>query len=333
MREATIQKILSVEPIENADNLEKVGVLGWQVVSLKGQLKAGDLCLYCEIDSILPENNPEFEFLRPRGFRIKTIKLRKVLSQGIVFPLSILPEGKYEEGQDVTELVGVTHYEKPISASMRGMIRCGFPHYVPRTDETRIQSVPGVLDELKGIPCVATVKLNGTSASYIHLDGDFHVCSRSNSFKLDVPENEKVVYCMMEKKYDLRKKMTETGSGIAIQGEIVGPGIQKNELGLKEIDLFIFNIYVIRAREYLNHYQVEEICKSMGLKMVPVDSKFIFNHTLEQLLAMANGKYEGTSNRREGIVIRPEEEMFSKTIGERMSFKVLSNKYLLENEE
>ncbi len=142
MKEATIQQITSVEPIEGADKIEKAKILGWQVVVEKGQFKPGDLCVYCEIDSILPEK-PEFEFLRPRGFRIKTIKLRKVLSQGIAFPLSIFGGDIISVGMDVTDLIGVTHYEKPIAANMRGMIRCGRPHYVPRTDETRIQSIPG----------------------------------------------------------------------------------------------------------------------------------------------------------------------------------------------
>jgi len=335
MREATIQKILSVEAIPNSDNLEKIKVLGWEVVALKGEFKPGDLCVYCEIDSLMPDR-PEFEFLRPKKFRIKTIKLRGQLSQGIVFPLSIIGKSSsdnLEVGMDVSDIIGVKHYEKEIPLTMRGMIRGGFPGYVPQTDEPKIQNIPEVINELKGIPCVATVKLDGTSASYIFKDNDFHICSRNNSFKLDIPENDKVVYCIIEKKYDIRKKMTEVGTNIAIQGEIVGPGIQKNRLGLKEIDLFVFNIFSIKTQTYFSHYQVEEMCKSLGLKMVPLDSKFIFNHTIEQLLQMANGKYEGTNNRREGIVIRPEKEMQSKVIGGRMSFKVLSNDYLLKDED
>src|SRR4051812_39405747 len=102
---ASIQTINAVEPILNADAIEKIRVLGWWVVAKKGEHKLGDKVVYCEIDSLLPER-PEFEFLRassfkpaqvdetgsvviPAGFRIKTIKLRGQVSQGICFPLSI----------------------------------------------------------------------------------------------------------------------------------------------------------------------------------------------------------------------------------------------------
>src|SRR5262249_31729418 len=89
---AIIQTVNAVEPMPNADAIEKVGVLGWWVVVKKGEHRPGNKIVYCEIDSLLPER-PEFEFLRassfkpaqvdatvgtvlPAGFRIKTIKLR-----------------------------------------------------------------------------------------------------------------------------------------------------------------------------------------------------------------------------------------------------------------
>ena len=121
---ASIQTVNAAEPIPNADAIEKVRVLGWWVVAKKGEFKPGDKVVYCEIDSLLPER-PEFEFLRPAassrprrtrpgsvvlpaGFRIKTVKLRGQVSQGICFPLSVLPPGApTDEGADVTDLLGV----------------------------------------------------------------------------------------------------------------------------------------------------------------------------------------------------------------------------------
>ena len=108
---ASIQKIVSLEPIKDADKIEKATVLGWElVVAKKDNFKVGDLVVYCEVDSILPDK-PEFEFLRERKFRIKTIKLRGQVSQGICFPLSILPKAKYNEGEDVTEVFGARKYD------------------------------------------------------------------------------------------------------------------------------------------------------------------------------------------------------------------------------
>ncbi len=334
MREATIQRISKIEPIENADKLEKAFILGWQVVVLKGDFQPGDLCVYIEIDSVVPEIET-FEFLRPRHFRIKTIKLRGVLSQGIAFPLSALPDSvtEVQERLDVTEIMGVKHFERPISANLRGIIRGGFPGYVLRTDEPNVESIPEILNELKGVECVSTIKVHGTSGSYIIKSNDYQVCSRNNSFKLDVPENDKVVYVMMSKKYDIENKLKSLGINIALQGEVAGPGIEKNKLELKEIDLFIFNAYLIDSQKYLGHDPLIVLCHTLGLKTVVEDQRFVFNHTLDQLKEMAHGKYPGTKNNREGIVIRPLHEMFSETTRGRMSFKVVSNKFRLEDEE
>jgi RNA ligase (TIGR02306 family) len=104
---ASIQKVVKVEPIENADSIEKLTVLGWSVVAKIGEFKEGDYCVFCEIDSILPDK-PEFEFLRSKRFRIKTCRMRNTLSQGIVFPLSILKNyGRpvYDKSGKMIELI------------------------------------------------------------------------------------------------------------------------------------------------------------------------------------------------------------------------------------
>ena len=155
-RLASIQTVNAVEPIPNADAIEKIRVLGWWVVAKKGEHKPGDKVVYCEIDSLLPER-PEFEFLRassfkpaqtdaagaailPAGFRIKTVKLRGQVSQGICFPLSILPPGApTEEGADVTDLLGVRKWEPPLPVGMGGKVKGRFPGFLPKTDETRVQ--------------------------------------------------------------------------------------------------------------------------------------------------------------------------------------------------
>ncbi|HIE27970.1 TPA: hypothetical protein EYP66_11855 [Candidatus Poribacteria bacterium] len=158
---AHIERIRSIEPIEGADRIEKSTILGWEVVIRKEEFKVGDLVVYIEIDSILPERE-EFEFLRDRKFRIKTVRLRGQVSQGIAFPLSILPDGiQIEEGLDVTEALNIHKYEPPIPAQLSGVVKGAFPSFIPKTDETRIQSVPDVLVRHKGKVFFISEKLDG----------------------------------------------------------------------------------------------------------------------------------------------------------------------------
>jgi RNA ligase (TIGR02306 family) len=162
---ASIQKIKSLEPIEGADAIEKATVLGWQLAVKKGEFKVGDLAVYCEIDSLLPDR-PEFAFLKPRGMRIRTIRLRGQVSQGICFPLSILPEDiEPQEDMDVTEILGITKYEPPIPAYLSGKVKGKFPSFIPKTDETRVQVLQKVLDKYQGISCYVSEKLDGSSAT------------------------------------------------------------------------------------------------------------------------------------------------------------------------
>lgn len=327
---ASIQKITNLRVHPNADRLELATVLGWQIVVEKDLHKIGDLVVFIEIDTIVPDL-PEFEFLRNKNFRIKTIKLRGELSQGIVFPAKIVPP--HFEGDDITELLGIQKYEKPISQSMKGVMRGNFPNFVPKTDEPRIQSVPDVLCELKNIVCYSTVKMDGTSATYLIRDGDYQVCSRNISFKL-TDENESNVYVGLSKKYDLENKMRSLGKNIAIQGEICGPGIQKNRMNLSEVDLFVFNVFDIDNVRYLDFGDAADVINMLGLKMVPIVECFSFDYkSIDCLLESAKGNYRGTNNRREGIVIRPIKEMYSRALRGRMSFKVVNNEYLLKDEE
>lgn len=171
---ATIQKIENLEPIEGADQIEKATIKGWTVVVKKGEFSIGDLVVYCEIDSVMPDRT-EFEFLRPKGFRIKTIKLRNTVSQGICFPIEIL-KGHIENpvnmpldtiindrwiGQDLTEVLGITKYEKPIPAELQGVAKGGFPSHSIKTDEERLQNLKGDYPTYKLKKWIATEKLDG----------------------------------------------------------------------------------------------------------------------------------------------------------------------------
>ena len=352
---ASVQRVISVEDCPNSDNLSIIKVLGWQIVGKRGEFTEGSLCVYFEIDAILKEGNPEFEFMRPRKFRVKTIKLRGALSQGLCFPLSILPKNKtYKEGQDVTEVLGVTKYEPPEvqlggGGIKHGHTKRGFPKYVAKTDETRVQSRPGILGELDGVPCFISVKLDGTSLTAGIKDGEIDVCSRNLSikdpnaitlwdriciflfprkkYKHEVPKN---TYWDMVEKYNIRSILKKYDN-IVIQGEIAGPGIQGNKLGLSDVQLFVFNVFSVNEQRYYDYEDFINFCKENNLQTVPIESENVdlSGVTMEKLLEMAEGKYPNGSP-REGIVIRAMKEKYCHTLSGRFSFKVISNSFLLK---
>jgi len=324
---ASIQKITKIEPIANAEKLELATVLGWAVVVKKNEFKVGDLVIYCEIDSILPAK-PEFAFLQQRHYRIKTIRLRGQLSQGIIFPLSTLPIGTYNEGDDVTEIMGVIKYEPQVSAQLMGQCRGNFPSGVHKTDETRIQSDLKLIDEFIGKEVYITTKCDGSSATYANLNGDHHICSRN----MDLIETEGNTFWKIYHKYNL-KDVLDRNPDIAIQGELCGPGIQKNPMGLVDHKLFVFNVFDVKAGRYFDYVDLGNFCANNKLDMVPVEEICVFNFTLDQLLERAKGVYPESRRHKEGIVIRPTIETYSPTLRGRSSFKVINNDFLEKDEE
>lgn len=331
----SIQMVESIEPIENADAVVKARVMGWDVVVKKGELDAGGPCVFFEIDSVLPDGAPWAEFMRPRGFRLKTVRLRGVLSQGLALPVSILgsadSNGEVPSiGTDVSERLGVVKYEAPvpIGAGVAGP----FPARVPKTDEIRLQSALGVLDEIRGLDFVVTTKLDGTSTTYfVDEDGELHVCSRN----WELAKSDAAPFRIAER-HALRERIPR---GLAVQGELCGPGIQKNRLGLSQVEWFVFDAYDVRGARHLDHAELMRFAHERSLRTVPVeavvdgDAALRFEHTLPRWLEAANGRYAGTKSRKEGIVVRPLVGARSPTLGGRLSFKVISNEFLLKDED
>ena len=335
---ASIQRIKYVKPIPDADSIETVGVLGWECVSKKGEFQPDDLCVYFEIDSLLPEI-PEFEFLRKscwndtfKKFRLKTIKLRKQLSQGLALPVSVFPIlSGLIAGADVTEIIGVEKYEPPIPAAIVGDAR-SFSWPISKTDEIRVQldDEYGFIENLTGQPYYITLKLDGTSSTFLidPKDEVFHVCGRNYSYK----RNDTHSFWKIAERYNIEQGLRafwEKGHRLAIQGEIVGPGIQKNPLGLNMVDLYVFNVVDIRTNTRLCLDQSLVVAKELGVKFVPIlDKSSSFGYTVDDLLELAQGKYTHhfdsakNSQEREGIVIRD--------ICGKISFKAINNQFLLK---
>ena len=341
---ATIRRIKEIKPIEGADAIELAVVDGWQVVVAKNVgHQVGDLVVYCEIDSFLPIE-PEFEFLRKssykkmgdqEGFRLRTIKLRGVLSQGLILPYSVIPIAQFAtaaglpEGMDVSEMLGIVKYEPPIPAHLAGKVKGSFPSFLRKTDEERIQNLEKEYTEWtlsSKHQFYATEKLDGSSFTCYIKNGEFGVCSRN----MDLLETEDNTFWAVARKLDLENKLRSFGKNICFQGEMVGSGIQGNHYNMKDQTVFFYNIFLIDEREYVGYDEFRNMLFDLDLACVPVLS-YPFNFpadsetslpTVSALLRAAEGKSVLNDKvEREGLVIR--------SMDRTISFKALSNKFLL----
>ena len=335
---ASIQYVHNITPIEGAEKIECVHVLGWQCVANKGQFSIGDKCIYMEVDSFLPVCE-RFEFLRASsfkeneimgaGFRLKTMKFRGQISQGLVQPLEILPEGKYEIGDDVTELLGIRKWEIEERVSNDGTVIAEFPSEISKTDELRVQSYPELIEEFKAVKgYYISTKMDGCSVTMYKSGDHFGVCGRNYEYA----DDDKCAMWKYAHKHRIEERLKENNlDNIAIQGEFCGPGIQKNRLKLTEPEWYVFTVTDMNTNKRLSMHKTEEICKLLGLNMVPVEEveeEFKYKN-VDELLERAKGKYASGRN-KEGIVIRPIEAVYSNIIAGPLSMKVINNDYLLK---
>lgn len=334
---ASIQYVHDVWPIEGADKIECIGILGWKCVTKKGEFAVGDLCVYFEIDSFLPIDE-RFEFLRSscyrnsdllgEGFRLRTQKFRGQMSQGLALPLSILPHTDWAIGNDVTDVLGIRKWEIEERASSNGTIIAELPLGVPKTEETRIQSEPELLNEFVGIPYYITTKMDGTSVSMFRLDGRFGVCGHNYEYA----DDGACSFWAWAKKRELEQRLIKLGiDDIVIQGEFCGGGIQSNPMKLQRPDWFVFTIKDVKKNRRFGLEETTEFCKQLELNMVPVEEQgeSLPYTEVDELLARARGNYASGSV-KEGIVIRPKEPVYSARISAPLSFKAINNDYLIK---
>jgi RNA ligase (TIGR02306 family) len=329
----TIRKVLKIDPIVGADNIELCLIGGWQCITRIGEFKEGDLALYFEIDSFLPER-AEFEFLRASsfktmhtgqtGFRLRTMKLRKVLSQGLLLPLSLFSLDFSDTKKDYAEDLGVILWEPKPNPQLEGVIKGNFPTYIiPKTDQERIQNLPEWFTEHSDVVFEITEKLDGTSVTCFLHEGEFGVCSRNLELKRD--ENNTLWKIAIENK--IEEKLKSIGKNLALQGELVGPGIQKNPLQLKELTYFVYDVFDISEQKYLGANERFDLVTNLGLNHVPLISyfKILDNYNMEELLEFAKGDSTFGKFKREGIVC--------KAVDGSISFKAINNDYLLKHKE
>ena len=332
---ASLQTVKHVRPIAGADNIEAVGVLGWECVAKKGEFLEGDPCVYFEIDSLLPEES-RYEFLRKSSFKpdlgkfkLRTVRLRKQLSQGLALPIGSFPEAAgLAVGSDLTELLGVEQYEPPIPTHIAGDTRT-FRWSIPKTDEIRVQQDDEhrFLAALAGKPYYVSLKLDGTSCTFIidPKDGEFHACGRNYSYK-QTPDH---AFWKVNDRYRIKGGLESLGGSLALQGEIVGPGIQCNRLGLKEVDFYVFTVVNTATRTRLPLDEAVAAAAAIGVPFVPVlERGDSFSYSMADLLDKAKGRYRDhfpgakEAQEREGIVVR--------SLCGTISFKAINNDFLLD---
>lgn len=355
---ASIRTVKAIDPIPGRDRIVLATVDGWHVIVRKDEYQVGDMCVYIEPDSVLPERE-EFEFLRSKNFTIKTMKMAGVISQGICFPLSILTQNKnhYHVGDDVTEELGITHcvenaddvepaktvthhntnrlmrygwYRKLYLLRHPKQVK-GFPDFISKTDEERIQNCPWVLEDKDKI-WIATEKVDGTSMTVAmvkhkrHIIPDayeFIVCSRNRRLS---DEDDGSHYWKVVKKYDIEnvlKKIINVYDldWVALQGEVIGPKIQGNKYHVSDVDFYVFNMIWPTGRKPSD--VSKGLIENYGLKHVPLVTGYIrLPNTVDDVLAMAHDESEIGDTIREGLVFRDYDG--------RGSFKAVDPEFLLK---
>lgn len=338
---ATIRCIAEVKSIEGADRIVSYRVDGWWVTDAIDKYIVGDFVVYLEPDSWVPHTLAPFltkNGAEPRVFegvegqRLRTMKMKGVLSQGLLLPMSVVDSLTNEttgeplflfEGYDLTEPLGILKYEAPIPAQLAGQVRGNFPSNIPKTDQQRIQNVRDI-DKLRTHSWSVTEKLHGSSCTF-YLDNEdvFHVCSRN----LDLKETEGNSYWFAARKFDIEGTMRRNSmQGMAIQGELIGEGINGNQYKVG-LEFYVFDIFNTNTQNYILPIQLEAACERLGLKHVPILNRevFIGGVSIAGLLEDAEGKSMLNGSEREGFVMK------SNSVHD-LSMKVISNKWLLKNE-
>jgi RNA ligase (TIGR02306 family) len=343
---ASIRRIADILPIPDADAIEVAVVDGWKVVVKKNEYRVGDLAVYLEIDSWVPHDLAPFlskgqeprEYNGVKGERLRTVKLRGQISQGLLLKIDhddgwnyifSSPSDQHEnrfvdlgevafEGQDVTELIGVQKWEPEIPAQLAGQVRGLFPtHLIPKTDQERIQNFFTEVQAKDDATYEVTLKLDGTSCTIFRWEDELRVCSRNLELKVNEENKDNTLVAMALKIGD------NIGNGYAFQGEVMGPGIQGNREGFKEHRFFVFDIFNIRTQEYLSPGSRRMICQEVGLDHVPVFfTDCLPMQSVDQFLILAEGP-SINHKIREGVVFKCNDDPS-------FSFKAINNQFLLK---
>lgn len=339
---ASAKRIKEIKAIPNADLICAYRVDGWWVVDAVGKYRVGDLAIYCEIDSWIPNAIAPFlskgqeprEYNGVKGERLRTVKLRGQISQGLLIELdrrmsgNLLPTNRrcVSEGDDVSEELGIIKWEAPIPAQLAGEVRGSFPGVIPKTDEERLQNLSDEFLDWKdsGTEWEVTEKLDGSSMTVYVFGEDEGVCSRN----LNLKETEGNSLWSVARRENLLEKIRSTGRNLALQGELIGEGIQKNRYKLKGQDFFVYKIYDIDRGCFFNPKERVDFVNQFSIKHVPVvsSSMKLLDDVFKMLESAEGQTLLGSGAEREGLV-------WKNLTQPETSFKTISNKFLLKGGE
>ena len=324
---ASVERVIEVVPIPGADSIEVFRVLGWQVVGRKNEFAVGDLVVYIAIDAWVPHELAPFlskgqepkEYNGVLGSKLRTVKLRGALSQGLLLPINFIGQQYHVEGTDPSELLNIQKYDPPLPAQLAGEAIGLFPSFIQKTDQERIQNLVEDFDELKELDWEITEKLDGSSMTVFANQDDYGVCSRN----LNLRETDGNTFWMVARRDRLIEKISSTGRNLAFQGELIGPGIQGNPYKLGLHEFYLFDIFDIDNYSYLSPEERKEMADQLGINMVPVLDETRTQETIEGVLKFAEDKSRiNPKAEREGVVF--------KSVDGKISFKAISNKFLLK---
>jgi RNA ligase (TIGR02306 family) len=337
---AWVAKISEVSDIPTANSICAYRVGGWWVVDKKNAYNVDDLCIYVSIDSWIPHELAPFlskgkeprEFNGVRGERLRTIRLRGQVSQGLLLPIEVVFPGKERDfwysavDQDVTDSLGIQKWEAPIPAQLAGDVEGPFPDYIPKTDQERIQNLTEELKQWQNNPAFTweiSEKLDGSSMT-VFVNGDAQgVCSRNWQLK----ETAGNTMWRVARQSQLLEKIAHTGRNLALQGEIIGVGIQGNAYAVSGHEFKVFDIYDIDRGDYMTPIERRDFCQTYAIDHVPVIAvKSVIQEYVQGILTMADGKSQlNTKTDREGLVFK------CNTFGG-PGFKAISNRWLIKND-
>ena len=353
---AYIARIEEVIAIEGADRIVQYRIGGWRVIDQKDKYAVGDLVVYCECDSWMPNTLAPFltkadkypkNYKGIDGERLKTIRLKNALSQGLLLHIDTAANmfigSKFDEGQemgeflfvgnDVTELLGIIKWEpEPERVPVNAM--GSFPSFIPKTDQERIQnfmrSVENYLEKNPDATFTIEEKAEGSSVTVFQRDGDFGICSRNLRLKL---EDQDVImnspFTQPAFADNLKEKLASFCPNIALQFETIGPAVQGNYYNLGAWEYRLFDVYDIDTQKYYTPKEMRVLADFLQIKTVPIlETDFdIRGMTSDDFLNYAASEPSRIGDlknlMREGVV-------FKSNKGDRFTFKSVSNSYLLK---
>ena len=345
---ARIVRVDAINEIPGADQIEVASIGGWKVVVKKGEFQVNQLAVYCEIDSFIPHTIAPFltkegqfpkVYNNVEGQRLRTVKLRGQISQGLLLPLHVATEkflnspegsennssGRFAEDDNVTELLGIQRWEPPAefrAANAKG----SFPHFIPKTDCERVQNLSREVQQWAEDEVVfqKSEKLDGSSMTLFYKDGEVGCCSRN----IELKDDGTSTFWETAKVEKIVEKLIALGKNIALQGELIGGQIQGNAYKINGFKFFLYDVFDIDKQEYLRPDVVEQFAEAHGISHVPVIGYVTLpkGDTVQTLLKDADGKSAiGCKPNREGFVYKSMRDTS-------ISVKCISNAWLLKND-